>query len=228
VPIHHNLLGAQLISTERIFRPIADEARGAKSCSAYENVVVGGATVPMHRHAVEEIIICLSGTAECTFEGGKPEAYAPGSVVIIPAGKTSYPPEHRLLRVAPAIVLRWAEPGYGMGGIRGECHRVNEQPTTSIDVANSSNRKRTSATAFGCLFFILGALGGCAAGYVWARSQVQMDPSGHVLTGEHRAMMVFARAMVGGLAGGAAASIAALLWRWRRCDRQQSSDGQEE
>jgi len=64
VPIHHDLLGAQLISTERIFRPTADEARGAKFCSAYENV--GGATVPMHRHAVEEIIICLSGTAECT------------------------------------------------------------------------------------------------------------------------------------------------------------------
>ena len=87
MPIHHNLLGAQLVSTERIFRPIADAARGAKYCSAYENVVVGGATVPMHRHAVEEIIICLSGTAECTFEGGQPEAYAQGSVVIIPAGK---------------------------------------------------------------------------------------------------------------------------------------------
>ena len=72
MPIHHNLLGAQLVSTERIFRPIADEARGAKYCSAYENVVVGGATVPMHRHAVEEIIVCLSGTAECTFEGGTP------------------------------------------------------------------------------------------------------------------------------------------------------------
>jgi quercetin dioxygenase-like cupin family protein len=41
----------------------------------------------MHRHSVEEIIVCLSGTAECTFEGGKAEAYAGGSVVIIPAGK---------------------------------------------------------------------------------------------------------------------------------------------
>ena len=87
MPIHHNLLGAQLISTERIFRPIANEARGATACSAYENVVVAGATVPMHRHAVEEIIVCLSGTAECTFEEGGAEAYAAGSVVIIPAGK---------------------------------------------------------------------------------------------------------------------------------------------
>jgi quercetin dioxygenase-like cupin family protein len=87
VPIHHNLLGAQLTSTERIFRSIADESRGAQSCSAYENVVVAGATVPMHRHAVEEIIICLSGTAECTFEGADPEVYGAGSVLIIPAGK---------------------------------------------------------------------------------------------------------------------------------------------
>lgn len=87
MPIHHDLLGAKLTSTERIFRPIANEARGATSCSAFENVVLGGATVPMHRHAFEEIIVCLSGTAECTFEGGKPEAYAAGSVLIIPAGK---------------------------------------------------------------------------------------------------------------------------------------------
>jgi quercetin dioxygenase-like cupin family protein len=61
VPIHHNLLGAQLTSTERVFPPIANEALGAQSCSAHENVVIGGATIPMHKHAVEEVIVCLSG-----------------------------------------------------------------------------------------------------------------------------------------------------------------------
>jgi quercetin dioxygenase-like cupin family protein len=117
VPIHHDLLGAQLTSTERIFRPIANVAHGAKSCSAFENVVVAGATVPMHRHAVEEIIVCLSGTAECSFEDGKPEAYAAGSVVIIPAGKlhtlrNTGPTELRQLSffAGPDPDTHWVEP----------------------------------------------------------------------------------------------------------------------
>jgi quercetin dioxygenase-like cupin family protein len=85
MPIHHNLLGAQLATTERIFPPIANEALGARSCSVHENVVVAGATIPLHKHAVEEIIVCLAGTAECIIDGGKPESYSTGSVVIIPA-----------------------------------------------------------------------------------------------------------------------------------------------
>jgi len=34
---------------------------------------------------VEEVIVCLAGTAECSFNGGTPEKFQAGSVVIIPA-----------------------------------------------------------------------------------------------------------------------------------------------
>jgi len=85
MPIHHNLLGALPANTERIFPAIANERLGASSCSAHWNVVVPSATIPLHKHAVEEIIVCLSGMAECSFDGGTPEPYRSGSVVIIPA-----------------------------------------------------------------------------------------------------------------------------------------------
>jgi quercetin dioxygenase-like cupin family protein len=84
MPIHHNLLGAQLMATERIFPPIANEALGARSCSAHENVVAAGASIPLHQHAVEEIIVCLAGIAECSIKGLQAEPYSAGSVVIIP------------------------------------------------------------------------------------------------------------------------------------------------
>lgn len=84
MPIHHDVLGALPTTTERVFRPIANERLGATSCSAYENVIVPGARIPLHKHAVEEVILCLSGAAECSFDGGAPEPYTAGSVVIIP------------------------------------------------------------------------------------------------------------------------------------------------
>ena len=84
MPIHHNLLGARPTDTERVFRAIASPSLGATSCSVHENVVVGGAVIPTHKHAVEEILVCLSGTAECTFPGAAPQQYREGSVVIIP------------------------------------------------------------------------------------------------------------------------------------------------
>ncbi len=49
------------------------------SCSVHENVVVAGATVPLHQHAVEEVIVCLAGTAECSFNGGTPEKFHIGA-----------------------------------------------------------------------------------------------------------------------------------------------------
>ena len=94
------------------------------------------------------------------------------------------------------------------------------------NVANSS-RKKTSATAFGCLFFVLGALGGCTTGFYWAKSQVQTDRSGNVLTDDARGVTVFGKALIGGFAGGAVVSIAALIWRFRRRKGQQLSNDQE-
>ena len=84
MPIYHNQLETLPDGTERVLRPIANEALGAISGSVHENVVIAGATIPTHKHAVVEIIVCLSGTAECSFNGGSPEKYQSGSVLIIP------------------------------------------------------------------------------------------------------------------------------------------------
>ena len=85
MPIHRNVLGAQPKGTERVFAQIAGHAQGAREFVAYENVLLVGAVVPLHTHTVEELLICLSGQAECSFNGGEPQPYAAGSVVIIPA-----------------------------------------------------------------------------------------------------------------------------------------------
>jgi quercetin dioxygenase-like cupin family protein len=85
VPIHHNRLGAQPRTTERVFYPLADKSLGASSCSVHENVLIPGAIVPAHKHAVEEVLVCLSGSGECSFSGATAETYSEGSVVIIPA-----------------------------------------------------------------------------------------------------------------------------------------------
>ena len=83
--IHHNMLGRTPSETERILFPIANHALGAESSSVYENVLNPGAEVPLHEHPIEEVIVCTSGTAECSFNGGPWQRYEAGSVVIIPA-----------------------------------------------------------------------------------------------------------------------------------------------
>lgn len=103
--IFRGRLGAQLASTERIFRPIGD---GAAS-SAFENVVTAGAVVPWHQHAHEEMIVCLEGSGECTFDGGEAEPYSAGDVVVIPAHT-----RHSLRALTPLRQLSFfagAEPG---------------------------------------------------------------------------------------------------------------------
>lgn len=81
MPIHHNMLGNLPSETERTFVALASEAQ---SCSVNENVLNPGAVVPWHKHQVEEVIVCLSGTGECKFKGSNPEQYQAGSVLIIP------------------------------------------------------------------------------------------------------------------------------------------------
>jgi len=85
VPIHHNMLGAAPVATQRVFVPIAGQSLGASALAEFENVLVPGAVMPLHFHAVEEPPGCLAGEAECSFDGGPPEPYRAGSVVIIPA-----------------------------------------------------------------------------------------------------------------------------------------------
>jgi quercetin dioxygenase-like cupin family protein len=84
MPIHHHLLGKVPVETDRIRNYLADEALGARQCSAHENVLKPGARVPSHVHGVEEVIVCLEGEGECTFHDQPSARYQAGSVVIIP------------------------------------------------------------------------------------------------------------------------------------------------
>ena len=84
MPIHHNMLGSIPTATERTFVAVADSALGAQTLSVHENVLNPEAVVPWHQHEVEEVIVCISGLGECTFQGRASEQYRAGSVVIIP------------------------------------------------------------------------------------------------------------------------------------------------
>lgn len=84
MPIHHEMLSNLPSATERTFVAVANATLGTQSCSVHENVLNPGAVVPWHEHPVEEVIVCLSGTGECTFHGDAPQPYRAGSVLIIP------------------------------------------------------------------------------------------------------------------------------------------------
>jgi len=84
MPIFHSQLSTVPSTTERIFREIGREALGAGNSNIHENVLVPGSRIPLHQHEVEEIIVCLAGTATCSFNGGAPQSYGAGSVLIIP------------------------------------------------------------------------------------------------------------------------------------------------
>ena len=84
MPIHHNMLGSIPTATERTFVAVADSTLGAQTLSVHENVLNPEAVVPWHQHEVEEVIVCISGFGECTFQGRAPEQFRAGSVLIIP------------------------------------------------------------------------------------------------------------------------------------------------
>lgn len=85
MPIFHSQLSSVPSSTERLFRPIGDGCLEAAKSNLHENVLAPGTRIPLHQHAVEELIVCLEGSAECSFNGGPAEPYGAGSVLIIPA-----------------------------------------------------------------------------------------------------------------------------------------------
>src|SRR5829696_347526 len=86
MPMHHAMLGKLPTTTERTFTALATPAQGTSNCSVHENILNVGAVVPRHKHPIEEVIVCLSGEGECTFEGQAPQRYQAGSVLIIPQG----------------------------------------------------------------------------------------------------------------------------------------------
>ena len=84
MPIHHSMLGSIPTATERTFIAVADSTLGTQTLSVHENVLNPDALVPWHQHEVEEVIVCISGLGECTFQGRAPEQFRAGSVLIIP------------------------------------------------------------------------------------------------------------------------------------------------
>jgi quercetin dioxygenase-like cupin family protein len=111
MPIHHDMLGNLPTDTDRTFVALADATVGASQFSVHENVLDPGAVVPWHAHAVQEVIVCLSGTGECTLEGERAEHYRAGSVLVIPADTL-----HTLRnvgdgRLSQIAILGGSEPG---------------------------------------------------------------------------------------------------------------------
>jgi len=111
MPIHHDMLGTLPTGTERTFVPLANEALGARSCSVHENILNPDAVVPWHQHGVEEVVVCLSGVGECTFEGGGPEQYRRGSVLVIPANTPHTLRNIGAERLCQLAILGGATPG---------------------------------------------------------------------------------------------------------------------
>jgi len=111
MPIHHAMLGTLPTATERTFTPLATPALGTSACSVHENILNVGAVVPLHRHPVEEVIVCLSGEGECTFEGQAPQAFRAGSVLIIPAGTAHTLRNVGHERLHQLAILAGREPG---------------------------------------------------------------------------------------------------------------------
>lgn len=87
MPIHHNMLGK--IPTDpsgELRNYLSSPDLGSKGTLAHENVLEPGAIVKMHKHAVEEVVVCVEGEGECRFQDGRTENYRKGSVLILPAG----------------------------------------------------------------------------------------------------------------------------------------------
>ena len=83
----------------RVRNFIANARLGTEAITIHENVLTPGVVVPWHMHAIEEVIVVLSGAGECRTEKGS-EAYSAGDVLIVPAGL-----KHSI-RNAGATVLR--------------------------------------------------------------------------------------------------------------------------
>ena len=103
MPVHHNMLGQLPSETERILFPIANQTLGATASSVYENVLNPGAEAPLHQHPIEEVIVCIAGTGECSINGAAWQRYEAGSVLIIPANTP-----HRLRNTGPGHLRQLA------------------------------------------------------------------------------------------------------------------------
>ena len=69
----------------RVRNYIANARLGTKVTTIHENVISPGVVVPSHTHAIEEVVVVLSGEGECRTESGT-QAYSAGDVLILPAG----------------------------------------------------------------------------------------------------------------------------------------------
>ena len=123
--ILHNALGNAPKDTERTFVTLADGSSGTKSCSVYENILNPSAIVPWHLHPIEEVIVCLSGTGECTFRGGQPEQYQAGSVVVIPPNT-----EHTLRNIGQDHLVQLAV----LGGVTPGTHWIEPEGSVAKPV----------------------------------------------------------------------------------------------
>jgi quercetin dioxygenase-like cupin family protein len=69
----------------RSLRWLADHSQGTTATAVLENELKTGGFVPLHRHEVEELLLCLAGRGEVVLDG-RTYAFGAGDTTIVPAG----------------------------------------------------------------------------------------------------------------------------------------------
>jgi quercetin dioxygenase-like cupin family protein len=74
---------------------LAGSHTGLRNLSVWKQSMSAGKATPPHRHACEEVVLCIAGVGELHADG-RAERFTAGQTIIIPAGV-----DHQLLSIGP-------------------------------------------------------------------------------------------------------------------------------
>lgn len=74
----------------------AGAADGLQHLSVWRQTLAPGAATPPHRHACDEVVICLSGWGELHEEGAAPQRFSADHLVLLPRDRV-----HQLFACGP-------------------------------------------------------------------------------------------------------------------------------
>lgn len=74
----------------------AGSADGLQQLSVWRQTIAAGAATPPHRHACDEVVLCLGGWGELHEDGAPPHRFGPQHTVLLPQGRV-----HQIFSVGP-------------------------------------------------------------------------------------------------------------------------------
>ncbi|TFW10317.1 cupin domain-containing protein [Oxalobacteraceae bacterium OM1] len=74
---------------------LAGSHTGLRHLSVWKQSMTAGSATPPHRHACEEVVLCVGGVGEL-HAGGRVERFGAGQTIIIPAGV-----DHQIFSIGP-------------------------------------------------------------------------------------------------------------------------------